>query len=63
MLIHGSGDDNVHFQNSMELASSLIKNNIPFDFMVYPNKNHGISGGLTRLHLYTKMLKFIKENL
>ena len=63
LLIHGSGDDNVHFQNSMELASSLIKNNIPFDFMVYPNKNHGISGGLTRLHLYTKMLKFIKENL
>ena len=63
LLIHGSGDDNVHYQNSMELANELVKNNIQFDFMTYPNKNHGISGGLTRNHLYTKMLKFIKDNL
>lgn len=63
LLIHGSGDDNVHMQNSMELADALVKNNIPFDFMIYPNKNHGISGGYTRLHIYTKMLKFVKENL
>lgn len=63
LLIHGSADDNVHMQNSMELADALVKNNIPFDFMIYPNKNHGIGGGLTRLHIYTKMLKFVKENL
>lgn len=63
LLIHGSADDNVHLQNSMEFANALVKNNIAFDFMIYPNKNHGISGGLTRLHLYTKMLKFVKENL
>ena len=63
LLIHGSGDDNVHVQNSMELAAAMVKNNIPFDFMIYPNKNHGISGGLTRLHIYSKMLKFVKENL
>ena len=63
LLVHGSADDNVHYQNSMELAGALIKNNIPFDFMTYPNKNHGISGELTRNHLYAKMLKFIKENL
>ncbi len=63
LLVHGSGDDNVHYQNSMELSRELIKNNIPFDFMTYPNKNHGISGGLTRTHLYNKMLKFLKENL
>ena len=63
LLIHGSGDDNVHFQNSMELANTMVKYNIPFEFMAYPNKNHGISGGLTRLHLYTKILKFVKENL
>lgn len=63
LLIHGSADDNVHVQNSMELAAALVKNNIPFDFMIYPNKNHGISGGYTRLHIYTKMLKFVKENL
>jgi len=63
LLIHGSGDDNVHVQNSMELAAAMVKNNVPFDFMIYPNKNHGISGGYTRLHIYTKMLKFVKENL
>jgi dipeptidyl-peptidase-4 len=63
LLIHGSGDDNVHYQNSMELSRELIKNNIPFDFITYPNKNHGISGGLTRTHLYNKMLTFIKVNL
>lgn len=63
LLIHGGADDNVHVQNSMELAAALVKNNIPFDFMVYPNKNHGIYGGKTRLHIYSKMLKFVKENL
>lgn len=63
LLIHGSADDNVHLQNSMEMAAALVKNNIPFDFMIYPNKNHGISGGNTRLHIYTKMMKFVKENL
>lgn len=63
LLIHGSGDDNVHYQNSMELAASLVKNNVAFDFMTYPNKNHGIYGGYTRTHLYNKMLKFVKENL
>lgn len=63
LLIHGSADDNVHMQNSMELSATMVKNNIPFDFMLYPNKNHGISGGLTRLHIYSKMLKFVKENL
>ncbi|MBS1651846.1 MAG: S9 family peptidase [Bacteroidetes bacterium] len=63
LLIHGSADDNVHLQNSMELSAELVKNNIPYDFMVYPNKNHGISGGLTRIHLFTKILNFVKENL
>jgi dipeptidyl-peptidase-4 len=63
LLIHGSADDNVHLQNSMEMAAELVKNNIPFYFMIYPNKSHGISGGLTRLHIYSKILKFIKENL
>jgi dipeptidyl-peptidase-4 len=63
LLVHGSGDDNVHFQNSMELANSLVRYNIPFEFMAYPNRNHGIYGGYTRTHLYNKMLKFVKENL
>lgn len=63
LLIHGTADDNVHFQNSMEMNKALINNNIPFEFMAYPNKAHGISGGNTRLHLFSKMMAFIKTNL
>lgn len=63
LLIHGSGDDNVHVQNSMELANAMVKYNIPFEMAIYPNKNHGISGGMTRYHLYSRVLKFVKENL
>jgi len=63
LLIHGSADDNVHFQNAMEMNSALVQNNIPFDFMAYPNKNHGIYGGYTRLHLYNKMTNFLLEKL
>ncbi len=63
LLIHGSADDNVHLQNSMEMNSALVNKNIPFDFMIYTNKNHSIYGGYTRLHLYNKMTKFILEKL
>ncbi len=63
LLIHGSGDDNVHVQNTMEFANAMVNYNIPFDMMIYPNKNHGIYGGYTRFHLYSKVLNFIKENL
>lgn len=63
LLVHGMGDDNVHFQNAAEMARVLIENNIPFDQAFYPNKNHGIYGGATRAHLYNKMTKFITENL
>jgi dipeptidyl-peptidase-4 len=63
LLIHGAADDNVHMQNSMEMADALVKNNIPFDFMLYPNKNHSIAGGYTRFHIFNKILKFVKENL
>lgn len=63
LLVHGLSDDNVHFQNSAEMAKELIKNNKQFDTYYYPNKNHGIYGGLTRLHLYTKMTNFLMEKL
>ena len=63
LLIHGSADDNVHFQNAMEMNMALVNSNKAFDFMVYPNKNHGIYGGYTRLHLYNKMTKFLLEKL
>ena len=63
LLIHGSADDNVHVQNAMAFAEALIQANKEFEYMVYPDKNHGIYGGNTRRHLYTKMTKFIIENL
>ena len=63
LLVHGSADDNVHFQNTMEMISALVDANKQFDLFVYPNKNHGIYGGNTRYHLFTKMTDFLKENL
>lgn len=63
LLVHGSGDDNVHVQNTMEMVDALVKYNIDFDMFIYTNKNHGIYGGYTRLHLFNKMLNFTKENL
>ncbi len=63
LLVHGSGDDNVHVQNSTRMAAALIAENKPFDWAIYPDFNHGIYGGKTRLHLYTKLTKFIKSNL
>lgn len=63
LLIHGSGDDNVHVQNSMQMMEALIQANKQFDSQIYPDKNHGIYGGMTRIQLYNKMTNFIKENL
>jgi dipeptidyl-peptidase-4 len=63
LLVHGTGDDNVHFQNTVEMVTALVKANKQFDLFFYPDKNHGIYGGNTRLHLYTKMTDFILENL
>jgi dipeptidyl-peptidase-4 len=63
LLIHGTADDNVHFQNSVELISAMVKANKQFDLFVYPDKNHGIYGGNTRLHLYNMMTDFVKTNL
>ncbi|MCG2418415.1 S9 family peptidase [Aequorivita sp. F47161] len=63
LLVHGSADDNVHVQNSMRLIEALVQANKQFDWRIYPDKNHGIYGGNTRLHLYTLMTDFIKKNL
>ncbi len=63
LLIHGTADDNVHFQNSMEFSEALIQNKKQFEFMAYPDKNHGIYGGQTRPQLYKKMTDFLLENL
>ena len=63
LLIHGTGDDNVHVQNTYEMVSALVKANKQFDLFVYPDKNHGIYGGNTRLHLYQMMTDFIINKL
>ncbi len=63
LLIHGTGDDNVHYQNTMEMTNSLVKNNIPFEQFAYPDRNHGIYGGSTRLHLFEMMTRWLEENL
>ena len=63
LLIHGSADDNVHMQNTMEMVDALVKANKQFDLFIYPNKNHGIYGGNTRNHLFTMIYDYILENL
>jgi dipeptidyl-peptidase 4 len=63
LLIHGTSDDNVHIQNSMAMQEALIKANKQFDVFYYPNKNHGIYGGITRYHLYKMMTNFIEGKL
>ncbi|TYC12126.1 S9 family peptidase [Bizionia gelidisalsuginis] len=63
LLIHGTADDNVHVQNTMRMVEALVQANKQFEWMIYPDKNHGIYGGNTRLHLYTKMTNFIDRTL
>ena len=63
LLVHGTGDDNVHFQNSIAFVDALIKANKDYQTLYYPNRNHGIAGGNTRLHLYRQMTNFVMQNL
>lgn len=63
LLIHGTGDDNVHFQNAIELSEKLVQENKQFEMQFYKDKDHGIYGGNTSYHLYTRMTNFILENL
>lgn len=63
LMVHGTADDNVHYQNSAEFAEALIQNKKKFEFMSYPDKDHGIYGGNTRPQLYRMMTDFILENL
>ena len=62
-IIHGTGDDNVHYQNTLDMISALQKAGKKFDMHIYPNKNHSIYGGNTRWHLYNLMTSYIEENL
>lgn len=62
LLVHGSADDNVHLQHTMQFSKKLVDNNIPFDMMIYTDKNHRINGGNTPIHLWKKLVKWLKEN-
>lgn len=64
LLVHGTGDDNVHYQGAERLQNELIKHNRQFDFMSYPNRRHGIvEGEGTTLHLYTMQSNYFIEHL
>jgi dipeptidyl-peptidase-4 len=64
-IIHGTADDNVHFQNSVQMITALVKANVDFESAYYPNKNHGISGAAdnTTYHLWNKVTKWLYQNL
>lgn len=63
LLVHGTGDDNVHFQNAVTMQERLIKAGKQFSSFYYPDKTHSISGGQTRTHLFTMLTDFVLENL
>jgi dipeptidyl-peptidase-4 len=63
MLVYGTGDDNVHPQNSVQFANKLEAAGKPFQMLLYPNRTHSISGGNTQAHLYDSFTRFILENL
>ncbi len=62
-MIHGAADDNVHYQNTMEMVNAMVAADKQFDLFIYPNKNHGIYGGNTRNHLFQMMFDYILKNL
>ncbi|BDD08772.1 peptidase S9 [Fulvitalea axinellae] len=63
LLVHGTGDDNVHFQNAVELVNELVKTDKQFESFYYPNRNHGIYGGNTTMHLYRMLTNFVMNKL
>lgn len=63
LIVHGTADDNVHFQNAVEMVNKMIKANVEFDSEYYPNRNHGIGDGAARKHLFKKLTEYILENL
>jgi dipeptidyl-peptidase-4 len=64
LVVHGTGDDNVHYQGTERLVNALVKHNRPFQLMVYPNRSHGIfEGEGTTLHLYSLLARYLTEHL
>ena len=63
LLVHGTADDNVHFKQSMDYSDALVQAGKQFNMLFYHDRDHGISGGNTRMHLYTSMSNFLLDNL
>jgi dipeptidyl-peptidase-4 len=63
LLVHGTSDDNVHFQNSIQMIDALIKAGKQFRLMIYPNKTHSISGKDARIHLFTMITDHFEREL
>jgi dipeptidyl-peptidase-4 len=63
LLVHGTSDDNVHFQNTIQMIDALIKAEKQFRLMVYPDKTHGIAGSATRTQLFHMMDDFWNKEL
>jgi dipeptidyl-peptidase-4 len=63
LIVHGTGDDNVHFQNTTEMIHAMVKAGVQFDSEIYPNRNHGIGDRAAQYHLYRRMTAFVLENL
>jgi dipeptidyl-peptidase-4 len=63
LLVHGTGDDNVHFHQSLDYAEALVQAGKQFEMQIYKDRNHSIAGGNTRYHLYTRMSTFLRDNL
>lgn len=63
LIIHGSADDNVHLQNTMDFTEKLVQSDVPFEMAVYTDRDHGIYGGNTRYHLFSRIVSYLKKNL
>lgn len=63
LLVHGTGDDNVHFQNTVQFVQQLTVNNVPYDLQIYPRKTHSIAGTEVRPHLYNRILAQFEQYL
>jgi dipeptidyl-peptidase-4 len=63
LLVHGTGDDNVHMENSVQFVQRLIEAQIPYDLQIYPRKTHSISGPDVRTHLYNRILAHFEQYL
>jgi dipeptidyl-peptidase-4 len=63
LIVHGTGDDNVHFQNTTEMINAMVKAGVKYDSEIYPNRNHGIGDRAAQYHLYRRMTAFVVEKL